>query len=345
MLTVLSVAYPLAPVRPDAVGGAEQVLAAIDRALTARGHRSVVVACEGSQVAGELVAIPAAPEPFDRAAHAEAQSAIGHALAPWLGRADVVHLHGLDFDAYLPPPGPPVLATLHLAPAWYAAAALSPARPRTWLHCVSAPQHRALQALPHTPHVLPPIENGVDVAALAASRHGRRGYALTLGRICPEKGQHVALQAAHRAGIGLLIGGVAFPYPAHQAYLADQVVPLLDARRRHLGALGFARKRRLLAGARCLLAPSSAPETSSLVAMEAMATGTPVIAFPSGALAELVEHGRTGFLVRTMQDMADAIGEAGLIDAETCRAVARERFSVERMTAHYMRAYQQIVSA
>ncbi len=345
MLTVLSVAYPLAPVRPDAVGGAEQVLAAIDRALTAAGHRSIVVACEGSKVMGELAAIPAAPAPFSKTAHTQAQSAIGHALMPWLDRVDVMHLHGLDFDAYLPPHGPPVLATLHLPPAWYAPAALSPARPRTWLHCVSASQQRALQALPHTPHVLPPIENGVDVPALAASRHGRRGYAVILGRICLEKGQHVALQAARRAGIGLLIGGVAFPYPAHQAYFAEQVSPLLDAQRRHLGALGFARKRRLLAGARCLLAPSSAPETSSLVVMEALSAGTPVIAFPSGALADLVEHGRTGFLVRSMEEMADAIHGAGSIDPETCRAVARERFSAKRMMAEYMQAYQRIARA
>ena len=62
-----------------------------------------------------------------------------------------------------------------------------------------------------------------------------------------------------------------FPYPAHERYFQTEVVPLLDGRRRFLGALGFARKRRLLAGARCLLVPSTAPETSSLVTMEALA--------------------------------------------------------------------------
>ena len=340
MLSVLSVAYPLAPVGPDSVGGAEQVLATLDRALVAAGHRSTVIACEGSIIAGDLLAIPRAHGVLDDAARRDAQMAVRRVLATT--DADVIHLHGIDFDAYLPPPGVPVLATLHLPPAWYAPAALEPARPNTWLHCVSGIQHRALQDQPHTPFVLPPIENGVDVDVLGAARHAKRHYALTLGRVCPEKGQHIALQAAHEAEIGLLIGGKVFPYSAHQHYFASAVTPLLDSRRRFLGSLDFARKRRLLAGARCLLVPSSAPETSSLVAMEALACGTPVIAFPAGALAALVDDGRTGFLVRSAGEMADAIKRAGDIDSQTCRAVARERFSQQRMIAGYFAAYEQL---
>ena len=342
MLTVLSVAYPLAPVGRDAVGGAEQVLATLDRALVGAGHRSLVVACEGSAVAGELLPIPAACGPLDDAARAAAHAAVRRVLAGV--QADIVHLHGIDFSAYLPPPGPPALATLHLPPGWYPAAALNPARPDTWLHCVSASQQCALLAVAHTACVLPPIENGVDVAALGAVRHGRRGYAVTLGRICPEKNQHAALQAAHLAGVGLLIGGQVFPYPAHRAYFAEAVAPLLDRTRRFLGPLGFARKRRLLAGARCLLVPSTAPETSSLVAMEALACGTPVIAFPSGALEKLVDHGRTGFLVGSAAEMAEAIGRAGQIDADACRAAARARFSQEGMIAGYLAAYDKLVT-
>ena len=184
----------------------------------------------------------------------------------------------------------------------------------------------------------------MDTAGFAAARHGRRRYAITLGRICPEKGQHTALQAAHLAGTGLLIGGQVFAYPAHQRYFATEVAPLLDGRRRFLGPLPLARKRRLLAGARCLLVPSTAPETSSLVAMEAMACGTPVIAFPSGALADLVDHGRTGFLVDSVAGMAQAIGSARQIDPAACRSVAQHRFSQSGMIAGYLDAYRRLAA-
>ncbi|NHV87620.1 glycosyltransferase, partial [Escherichia coli] len=84
--------------------------------------------------------------------------------------------------------------------------------------------------------------------------------------------------------VPLLVAGALYPYPAHVDYFEREVRPLLDATRRFVGPVGFARKRRLLSAARCLLVPSLAAETSSLVAREAAACGTPVVAFPSGAL-------------------------------------------------------------
>jgi glycosyltransferase involved in cell wall biosynthesis len=344
MLTVLSVAYSLAAVGPDAIGGAEQVLSALDESLVAAGYRSVVVACKGSVVAGELVPTTEAPSGvIDDAARRQAQAATCAAVADFVRRerVDVVHMHGLDFAACLPPPGPPVLATLHLPPSWYPREALAPSRPDTWLHCVSAPQHAAC---PRGARLLPPIANGVPLERLSGARHARRGFALALARICPEKGTHLALDAAHAAGVPLLIGGDVFPYPEHQAYFAEFVLPRLDQRRRFVGPVALARKRRLLTAARCLLAPSLAPETSSLVAMEALACGTPVIAFPVGALTEIVDHGRTGFLVRDAGEMAAAIGRAATIDPETCRAAARARFSRERMAEAYVARYTALAT-
>jgi glycosyltransferase involved in cell wall biosynthesis len=346
-LTILSVAYPLAPVSADAVGGAEQVLARLDAALTRAGHRSLVVACEGSDVAGTLIATPRIDGPLDEAAKRRAEAnhraAIEAALeAREPAAVDLIHLHGIDFHGYLPPPGPPALVTLHLPPSWYPPEALRPARPRTFFHCVSESQRRAC---PPGVTLLPTIENGVEVDAFApAGRHAKRRFALTLGRICPEKGFQHALDAAARAGAPLLLAGQVYPYAAHEAYFETEIRPRLDQRRRFIGPVGFARKRRLLAAARCLLVPSLAPETSSLVAMEALASGTPVIAFPAGALPDIVEHGRTGFLVNDAAEMAEAIVAAGSLAPEACRAAARTRFSLDRTVARYLALYERLAS-
>lgn len=344
MLTVLSVAYSLAPVGPDAVGGAEQVLSALDEALTAAGHRSVVIACAGSVAAGELVPTPAAPlGTIGDAERLRAQAATRAMVKEVLRRepVDVVHMHGLDFLAYLPPPGPPALVTLHLPPSWYPREAFVPSRPDTWLQCVSTSQHAGC---PRASGLLPPIRNGVAVERLSGATHAKRRFALMLARVCPEKGAHLALDAAHAAGIPLLIGGDVFPYPEHLAYFAKLVRPRLDRRRRFIGPVGFVRKRRLLTSARCLLVPSLAPETSSLVAMEALACGTPVIAFPAGALVEIVEHERTGFLVRDAGEMAAAIVRAETIDPDACRAAARTRFSLSRMVDAHLARYAALAA-
>lgn len=336
MLTIANVAYPFAPVGPDVVGGAEQVLSAIDRALVAAGHRSLVIACDGSSTAGTLLATPRPGGVLNQTAMELAWIATRAQINVALVRhkVDIVHLHGIDFPHYLPQAFP-TLVTLHLPLAWYDAEHLLSPRLGLWLHGVSASQYETAAT---RANLLPPIPNGVDVARLR-SRHAKRSFALTLGRICQEKGFHLAIEAARLARYPLLIGGEVFAYESHRRYFDEKVMPLLDETRRFIGPLGFQRKRRLMAAARCVLVPSLAPETSSLVAMEAMACGTPVIAFPNGALASLIEPGRTGFLVDTVEEMADAIAAAGEIDPDTCRQVAQDRFSLGAMTSSYLELY------
>lgn len=340
MRTVLSVAFPFAPVGPDATGGAEQVLSAIDAALVAAGHRSLVVACDGSRTAGRLVALPRVRDPIDDRAREDVHAACRRAIASVLRdeRVDVVHLHGLDFAAYLPPPGPPVLVTLHLPPSFYAADGLRVTRPRTFLHCVSATQRAAC---PPSLALLPDVPNGVAVERFRP-RATKHRYVLALGRICPEKGFDEALDAAALARTPIVLGGEVHPYAAHRAYFRDAIVPRLGPGRLFAGPLSFSRKRRLLAGARCLLVPSKAQETSSLVAMEALASGTPVVAYRVGALPDIVEHGVTGFLVDGIDAMATAIGDASRLDPAACRRVAERRFSGAAMTAAYLATYDAI---
>jgi glycosyltransferase involved in cell wall biosynthesis len=208
------------------------------------------------------------------------------------------------------------------------------------MNCVSTSQQRQC---PATSLLLPAISNGVDISRFHW-KNGKRKYALAMGRICPEKGFHHALHAAKKARVELLLAGEIFPYESHQHYFHNEIAPLLDRHRRFLGPVRFSRKRTLLAHARCLLIPSTVAETSSLVAMEALASGTPVIAYPSGALPEIIEHGRNGFLVSSPSEMADAISAASKIDPEACRAAARTRFSASEMVRQYFDTYDRIIA-
>jgi glycosyltransferase involved in cell wall biosynthesis len=191
--------------------------------------------------------------------------------------------------------------------------------------------------------MLPEIPNGVPVGELQGC-HAKRRFALALGRICPEKGFHLALDAAALAQMPLLIAGRVFPYLDHERYFIEKIEPRLGPHARFLGNLDFARKRRFLTAARCLLMPSLIAETSSLVTMEAIACGTPVVAFPVGALPDLIEPGVTGFLVRDTQQMAEAIRASGSLDRERCREVARRRFSMGRMVEGYFAYYRELAS-
>src|SRR3954470_5548006 len=142
-LTILQVAFPFAPVGPDAVGGAEQVLGLIERNLPRFGHCAVVVACAGSATHGPLLPPPLPQGPITEAVQARVHAAHAAAIEAALRRhrIDLVHMHGIDFHCYMPPPGVPALVTLHLPPAWYPPDVVQLPRPETWLHAISASQH------------------------------------------------------------------------------------------------------------------------------------------------------------------------------------------------------------
>src|SRR5438552_1532024 len=166
-LTVLSIGYTLAPVGPDAVGGAEQILSALDHALVGAGHRSIVVANLGSQVAGTLV--PSGPVPTEITDDARVVALKRHrrAIARALARfsVDVVHSHAVDFADHLPDADLPALVTLHLPRDFYPVGVVPMKRSRTWYNCVSASQRRSF---PPFAAMLPEVENGVAVEPLQA---------------------------------------------------------------------------------------------------------------------------------------------------------------------------------
>jgi glycosyltransferase involved in cell wall biosynthesis len=337
-LTVLSVAYPLARVSVATAGGAEQVLLQLDRMLVEQGHRSLVVAATGSRCSGLIVPVAIPEDVLDERAKREAQRRFRHAIRDTLRRyeVDVVHMHGIDFDEYCPDWDGPIVVTLHLPLDWYPQSAFTK-RNRHFV-CVSRSQAHTAPGELQVSKIIP---NGVDLDGFCpAARQGN--YVLVLGRVCPEKGTHLAIESARETGDTLLIAGTVFDYPEHRAYFEQMVRPTLGDRVHFLGAVGGKRKIALLAGAKCLLIPSLARETSSLAAMEAMACGTPVIAWKSGALKEIVANERTGFLVSSAEEMAAALRKVSKIDRHECRREAERRFSNRSMLAAYLRLYAEV---
>jgi glycosyltransferase involved in cell wall biosynthesis len=339
-MKILNVAYPFAPVSRDSVGGAEQVLNHIVEALVCAGHDSTVIARSDSQIPGHLIPVPIPDGPLnDHATRKLIHAYIRDGIAKFADEhePDLIHFQGIDFHDYLPADlAPPALVTLHLPPEWYPASSL---HPREGLHfnCVSETQAKFFG------HEITVIPNGVPIAAFH-TRPKKRDYIMCLGRICPEKGFHLALEAAAKLNTRLILAGEVFPYAAHQYYFDKEISPLLSERRRFIGPIGRARKNRLLAAARCTVIPSLVNETSSLVAMESLACGTPVVAFKRGALTSIIDHNRTGILVDTVSELPDAIIAAREIDPDHCRRVALQRFSSEAMIRRYLGLYETLAA-
>jgi glycosyltransferase involved in cell wall biosynthesis len=321
-MRILSVAFSAMTVGTANGGGAEQILWIVERGLVERGHESLVIAAPGSNVAGELIASENHGETIARTLARE--------------RVDLIHFHGLDFHEYLPETGTPMLATLHLPVSYYPVWIFE--RFGLMLNCVSRSQAEST-ALSRD---LPVVTNGVPTELYRPADADE--YLLWLGRICPEKGVHFALDAAHYLDLPLTIAGPVHPYREHQEYFANIVEPRLDSKRRYIGAVDVERKRELLAGARCLLVPSLVAETSSLVAMESLSCGTPVVAFRTGALPEVVDDGSTGFLVKDVEQMIDAVCRVPELSRDRCRAVAVHRFDAGRMIDDYIRLYGRIMT-
>jgi glycosyltransferase involved in cell wall biosynthesis len=339
-LRILSIAYPFATVSADSVGGAEQILCRLDTALVRAGHKSFVIAAPQSRIAGISIEAPRVTGEITSELRSKTYIQLRKIVAKAIDRVDpdVVHMHGVDFYQYLPADDRPVLVTLHLPVSFYPSAIFDLPRAHTYLLCVSEAQR---WTCPQSDKLLSPITNGVPLPLEKPTPKAE--YAICLSRIAPEKNVHTALIAARDAGISCILAGQVFPYREHEEYFAEKVQPELDNRRRFIGPVDEPTKWKLLSAARCLLQPSLAAETSSLVAMEALACGTPVIAFPSGALPEVIGDDKTGFLVRSTAEMARAISAAEKLNPADCLTRARSRFSAERMTRAYFSLYEKLI--
>ncbi|MFJ4654956.1 glycosyltransferase family 4 protein [Nocardia sp. NPDC088792] len=168
-------------------------------------------------------------------------------------------------------------------------------------------------------------------------------YALFLGRYAAYKGPHLALEAAHTAGLRLILAGKCNE-PPEKAFFEEAVRPLLTDTDDVFGEADAVAKRQLLAGARCLLFPIRWEEPFGIVMIEAMVCGTPVIALRGGAVEEVVEHGVTGWICDRPEELPDAIARAGEIDPYACRKRVEELFSTGSFGRGYAAAYRRVIA-
>jgi len=198
------------------------------------------------------------------------------------------------------------------------------------------------QPLPHL-RWIKTIHHGYPKSQYVFSPAARGGYLAFLGRIAPEKGVDRAIEIARRAGLLLRIA--AKVDSADKDYFDAHIAPLLNAPGvEFIGEICESQKSEFLGGAQALLFPISWPEPFGLVMIEAMACGTPVIAFNRGAVSEIVRNGVTGFVVENVDQAVRAVARVAELDSRTIRAIFERYFSVEVMAANYETAYATVLA-
>ena len=202
---------------------------------------------------------------------------------------------------------------------------------------VSGNQQRPLAA-----NWIATIHHGLPLEQYRFAPGGGSGHLAFLGRLSPDKRPDRAIEVARRSGLELRIA--AKMDPAHKAYFAEVLRPLLKQPHvEFLGEISEERKQDFLGGARALLFPIDWPEPFGLVMIEAMACGTPIIAWPCGAAPEVIEDGVNGFLVDSVEAAVAAVGKLDLLDRREVRRSFERRFSVERMARDYLEAYESLI--
>ena len=315
----------------------ERVVAHLTDELVRRGHDVVLFASADSKTAAELVPCRDVALRLDSDLSWDVPAHLSM-LAEVRDRAhefDVLHFHLDCFHLpFFRDRVEQTLTTMHGRQDIPDLGALHRHYPNYPLVSISNRQRRSL---PHLNWVKT-IHHGYPKSQYTFSPAARGGYLAFLGRIAPEKGLDRAIEIARRSGIPLRVA--AKIDRADKDYFEARIEPLLKGPGvEFIGEIGEGEKSEFLGGALALLFPISWPKPFGLVMIEAMACGTPVIAFPRGAVPEVVKHGVTGFIVKTVEEAIAAVREIDTIDRGTVRAAFERRFSVEVMAKNYELAY------
>jgi glycosyltransferase involved in cell wall biosynthesis len=330
-MRIAMIAPPYRPVPPQGYGGIERVIDRFVHRLVQEGHDVTLFALAGSRAPCRVVEIPAAhpgkaPSGVRRAADVISEEPLCEAMQAcfrtW--RPDVIHDWSFQNLFVLRDRRIPFLVSTCIPPA------PGDRRPN-WVACSAA--HAALCG-GGTKYV----HYGLDFAAWPFSPAGA-DHVVQVAKIAPYKGQHVAIRAARKARVPLVLAGNV----ESAFYYYSRVLPLIALSRnvRHIGEISDTGA--CLRQARALVQAPLWFDAFPLIVLESFASGTPVVALAEGGIPEQIDEGVTGFLCRSADEMAAALGRVGELDRAACRDRAAERFPVSRMTRSYQELYERVL--
>jgi glycosyltransferase involved in cell wall biosynthesis len=329
-------------VPPRLYGGTERVVSWVTEELTRMGHDVTLFASGDSCTKANLHAVcprsmrldpdapPALPYHVLEVAQAFEQA----------DQFDVIHCH-MDFLAFpfARSSHTPTLHTLHGRldlPHWLAIASHYRDIP---LVSISNAQRQPIDHL--QPNWVATVYHGLPESDIRPGS-GKGGYLAFFARLSPEKRPDWAVEVAKKTGLPLKVAGKVDP--VDRAYFAEEIEPLFnDPLVEYVGEIGE-EKFEFLGNALALIFPIDWPEPFGLVMIEAMACGTPVITRPRGSVPEIIQHGRTGFIADTVDEMVNAVKRIHRINRRHCVETVQERFSAEAMARRYLAAYEAVMN-
>lgn len=334
-LRIAMVAPPWFEVPPEAYGGIEQFVADLVRTLLERGNEVALIGAGVNGTDAKTLSTFDTPQGHR----------IGDGLPEALHAARAVRLlAGLDVDiVHDNSLAGPLTATAR--PARTVVTVHGPVNGELGDLYAALGDSIDLVAISDAQRALRPdlnwaatVHNAIDVAAFPY-RGDKRDYVLFLGRMCHDKGVHLAVDAAREAGQRLVIAAKCTEEP-EQDYFEEYVRPRLGPDVDYIGEADLARKRELLRDARCLVLPVLWEEPFGLVMIEALACGTPVVALRRGSVPEVIIDGVTGLICDDPDDLAKALAEVGRICPQACRQDAERRFDLPLMAQRYEQVYR-----
>ena len=338
-MKIAQIAPLVESVPPRLYGGTERVVSWLTEELVAQGHDVTLFASGDSRTAASLHPVVPRALRLDGIHNSLPYNIIMlDRVAERMAEFDVLHFH-IDFFHYplFRNMAHKTLTTLHGRQDLPELPDIYRAFPHMPLVSISNHQRKPVPPV----NWMGTIYHGLPERQFREGE-GKGGYLAFLGRICPDKGPVEAIEIARRVGLRLKIA--AKVDPVDQDYFDKTVAPLLAASPHveFIGEIDDSRKQDFLGNARALLFPIRWPEPFGLVMIEAMACGTPVIAFNSGSVPEILEDGLTGFVVENVEEAAAATRRLDQLFRPSIRSRFEERFSARAMAQEYVRIYRKL---